>query len=91
MWQHWCRASDGIPGKEMCIIPFGQISSRPRTTSPGPPKGSVLEGKWDPENFREIVWLVKYYEPVATAQLVTLVPMTDPWNESFTIYITNLP
>ena len=26
-----------------------------------PPKGSVLEGKWDPENFREIVWLVKDY------------------------------
>ena len=31
----------------------GQISSRPHTSF-GPPKGSFLEGKWDPENFREI-------------------------------------
>ena len=32
----------------------GQISSRPISTSPWPQKGSCLEGKWDPENFREM-------------------------------------
>ena len=29
------------------------------------PKGSFSEGKWDPENVREIVWLVKYYSNLA--------------------------
>ena len=43
----------------------GQISSRPKTRPIflQNSKGSVLEGKWDPEKFQGNLELVKYYEP----------------------------
>ena len=33
---------------------MGDEFPRPHRTDLDPPKGSVLEGKWDPEHFREI-------------------------------------
>ncbi len=77
------RDSSESPGKEMCIIPFGQIIATSHDLTS--PQNVAEEGKWDPLFQGNLGWwnIIRF----ATAQLATLVPMTDPWDESFITFI----